>query len=166
MLVVVKDGNIHLFFQTLFNDETFRRLDILKVDPAERRPHQLDRVDECLGVFGVQLDVDRIHVGEPFEQHRLALHHRFRRQRTKVAQAQNGSAVGNHRDHIALVGIVICQLGIFSDRLTGNGNTGGIGEAQIPLGRHRDGCGDFELARRGFKVKGERLFGRDAVFGH
>jgi len=84
----------------------------------------------------------------------------------RLPKAQNGSAVGNHRDHIALVGIVICQLGIFGDRFTGNGNTGGIGEAQIPLGRHRDGCGDFELARRGFKVKGERLFGRDAVFGH
>ena len=77
VLVIMKDGDIHLFFQALFDDETLRRLDILKVYPAERRAHQLDRIDERFGVFGIQFNIDRIHVGEAFEQHRFAFHHRL-----------------------------------------------------------------------------------------
>ena len=93
VLVVVKDGNIHFLLQTLFDDETFRRLDVLKVDAAKGRPHQLDRLDDFLGVLGVQLDVDGIHIGEPFKQDGLALHHRFGRQRAKVPQTQDRGAV-------------------------------------------------------------------------
>ena len=78
VLVVVKDRDVHLLFERLFDDETLGRLDVFEVDAAECRPHQAHGLDEFLRVFGVEFDVDRVHIGEAFEQDRLALHHRFR----------------------------------------------------------------------------------------
>ena len=90
VLVIVENRNVHFLFQTLLDDKTFRRFDILKVNPAKGRPHQTDRIDNFVGVFGIQLDIDRIHIGKAFEQNCLALHHRFRCQRTQIAHTQNG----------------------------------------------------------------------------
>ena len=77
MLIVVKNGDVHFFLKTLFDDKALGCLDILQIDPAKCRPHQFNRVDKCLGVFGVQFDIDRIHIGEPLEQNRLAFHYRL-----------------------------------------------------------------------------------------
>ena len=77
VLIVMKDRDIHLFLEALFNDETFRRLDVLKVDTAKRRTHQFACVNERLGVLGIQFDINRVHVGKAFEQNRLAFHHRL-----------------------------------------------------------------------------------------
>src|SRR3712207_6942435 len=38
---------------------------------------------------------------------RLAFHHRLGRQRAEVAEAQDGGAVGDHGDHVALRGVVV-----------------------------------------------------------
>src|SRR5271166_3949499 len=46
MLVVMKDRYIHQLAQTLLDDETFRRLDVLEVDSAEARPKKPDGVDK------------------------------------------------------------------------------------------------------------------------
>ena len=77
MLIIVEDRNVHFFLQALLDDETFRRLDILKIDPAKGRPHQPDRAAKLVRVFGVQLDIDRVYIGKALEQYRLALHHRL-----------------------------------------------------------------------------------------
>ena len=77
VLVVMKDGNVHLFLEGLLDDEAFRRLDIFKIDAAEAGPHQAHRLDELVRVLGIQLDVDGIHIGEPLEQNSLAFHHRL-----------------------------------------------------------------------------------------
>ncbi len=77
MLVVVEDRDVHPLFQSLFDDEAFRRLDILKVDAAEARLHQLHRIDELVDVLGLEFDIDRIHVGKTLEQDRLTFHHRL-----------------------------------------------------------------------------------------
>ncbi len=37
MLIIVEDGNVHRFLQSLFDVEAFRRLDILEVDTAKCR---------------------------------------------------------------------------------------------------------------------------------
>ena len=57
----------------------------------------------------------RIDIGEALEQHRLAFHHRLGGQRAQIAQAQNRGAVGDHRDQIALGGVVVGQGRIFGD---------------------------------------------------
>ena len=164
VLIVVEDGDIHLFLQALFDDETFRGLDIFEVDTPEGRPHELHRRDEGVGVFGVEFDVDGIDVREALEQHRLAFHHRLRRQRAKVPEAEHRRSVGDDRDQIALVGVIIGGFRVRRDRLTGDGDAGRIGQRQVALGRHRHGCRNLELAGRGFEVEGQGLFGSDACF--
>ena len=81
MLVIVEHGDVHFLFQALFNDETFRRFDVLKVDPAKGRPHQFHRAAKFVGILGVQFDIDGIHIRKPFEQNRFPLHHGFAAQR-------------------------------------------------------------------------------------
>ena len=102
MLIVMEDGNIHQFAQPLFDDETFRRFNILEIYAAECRPQIAHGADELLDILGVDLEVDRINVGEPLEQRRLSLHHRLRRERAEISQSQNRRAIGDDRDHIPL----------------------------------------------------------------
>ena len=49
---------------------------------------RLDRLDDLVGVLGVEADREGVDVGELLEQHRLALHHRHRRLGADVAQAR------------------------------------------------------------------------------
>ena len=107
VLVVVEDRDVHPLAQRLLDDEAVGRGDVLEVDAAEARLQQRDRVDERLRVLGVELDVDRIDVGEALEQHRLAFHHRLGGERAEIAEAEDGGAVGDDRDEIALGGIVV-----------------------------------------------------------
>ena len=77
VLIIVKDRNIHPFLQRGFDDEAFRRLDILKVDAAERRLQQFHAGDELVDVLGVHFQIDAVDIGKALEQHRLAFHHRL-----------------------------------------------------------------------------------------
>jgi hypothetical protein len=77
VLVVMEHGDVHDLLQAAFDHETLGRLDVLEVDAAEARAHQPHGVDEFVHVLGVELDVDGVDVGEAFEQHRLAFHHRL-----------------------------------------------------------------------------------------
>ena len=77
MLVIVHYRDFHPVAQRLFDDEAFGRLDVFEIDPAEAGFEQRDGLDELVGVFGVDFDVDRIDVGKALEQHCLALHHRL-----------------------------------------------------------------------------------------
>ena len=101
VLVVVEDGNVHQFAQALLDDEALRRLDVLEIDAAERRPEKSHGVDEFVGVFGVDFEIDGIDVGEALEQHRLAFHHRLGGERAEIAEAENGGAVGDDGDQVA-----------------------------------------------------------------
>ena len=77
MLIVMKNRNIHLLTQLLFDDETFWRLDVLQVDSAKRRPHNRYGIDEGVGIRRVQFQVNAVNIGKFLEQDGLALHHRF-----------------------------------------------------------------------------------------
>ena len=101
VLVVVKDGNVHQLAQALLDVEALRRLDVLEIDAAERRPEVFHRVDEFVRILGPDFEVDRIDVGEALEQHRLAFHHRLGGERAEIAEAENRRAVGDDRDHVA-----------------------------------------------------------------
>ena len=166
VLVVMEDGDIHLFLQALLDDETLGRLDVFKVDAAKGRAHQLDRVDELVRIFGVELNVDRVHIGKAFEQDRFPLHHRFRSQRAQVSKPQNRRPVGDDSHQVALVGIIIGGFRVRRDRFAWHRNTGGIGQGEIPLRGHRDGRIDFPFAGCRLQMEGKRLFVCDLRFGH
>ena len=55
----------------------------------------------------VDFQVDGIDIGEALEEDRLAFHHRLGGQRAQIAQAQDGRAVGDDRDQVALGRIVV-----------------------------------------------------------
>ena len=58
MLIIMENGDVHFLFQTLFNDETFGRLDIFKVYAAKCWANQFNRFAKFIGVLCVHLDVD------------------------------------------------------------------------------------------------------------
>jgi hypothetical protein len=152
----------------LLDHEAFGGLDVFKVDAAKAGLHQRDRLDQRLGVFAVDLDVDRIDIGKALEQHRLAFHHRLGGQRAQIAQAQNGRAVRDHRHQVALGGIFIGG-GRVGDRFHRHGNAGRIGKAEVALGGHRLAGHDLDFAgaHRGMVEQGLALGKTDVAFlGH
>src|SRR3546814_6848040 len=76
MLVVMEHRDVHALLQRGFDDEAIGGGNVFEVDAAEARREQLDRFDETLRIFGIDLEIDRIDIGETLEQHRLAFHHR------------------------------------------------------------------------------------------
>ncbi len=93
VLVIMHDRDLHPLLERLLNDETFGRFDVLKIDPSKAGFHQCNRVDEGFGIFGVEFDIDRIHIGEPLEEYGLAFHHGLRCKRAQIAKAKNGRAI-------------------------------------------------------------------------
>lgn len=77
MLVIVEHRDVHALFQRRLDDEAIGCGNIFEIDAAKAWREQFDRLDEALRIFGIDLKVDRIDVGEALEQHRLAFHHRF-----------------------------------------------------------------------------------------
>ena len=138
-------------------DEALRRLDVLEVDAAPALAEKLDAIDDLVGVLGRDLEVDRVDVGEALEQHRLAFHHRLGGQRAAIAEAEDGGAVGDDGDEVALGGVVVGVVLVVGDRQHRHRDAGRIGERQVALGRHRLGGDDFELAGPALAVKQQRF---------
>jgi hypothetical protein len=97
VLVVVHDRDLHAFLQRLLDDEAVRGGNILKVDAAEARLHDLHGSDELVDILRGEFDVDRIDVGEALEQHRLAFHHRLGCGGAEIAEAEDRGSVGDDR---------------------------------------------------------------------
>ena len=106
VLIVVEHRDVEQLAQPLLDDEALRRLDVFEIDAAEGRVQIAHAVDELVDVAGVDLEIDRIDVGKALEQRRLALHDRLRRERAEIAEAEHRGAVRDHRDEIALRGVV------------------------------------------------------------
>ena len=77
VLIVVKHRNAHGAAQFLFDHETIRRLDVFQIDAAEGGLQHLAGANDILGVAGGQLQIENIDIGEAFEQHAFAFHHRL-----------------------------------------------------------------------------------------
>ena len=153
VLVIMKDRDVEQFAQLLLDDETLRRLDVFKVDAAPALAEQLHAIDELVRIFGRDFEVDGIDIGEALEQHRLAFHHRLRRQRAAIAEAKDRGAVGDHRDEIALGGVVVGVGLVLGDRQHRHGDARRIGQREVALGRHRLGRDNFEFSGLAFAVK-------------
>ena len=125
VLVVVEDRDLHALTQTALHIKAIWRLDVFQVDTAKGGFQRGNDVDELVEVvFLVDFDVKDIDAGELLEQHALALHHRLGCQRPDVAQAQHGSAVGDHRHQVAAAGVFEGIVGVFDDLFAGRGDAG------------------------------------------
>ena len=158
MLVVVEHRDVELLLQRSFDLEAIRRGDVLEVDAAEGRRDRFHRLDEVLRRLGVDLDVEHVDVGEPLEQHRLAFHHRLGGERAEVAEAEHRGAVGDHRDQVALVGVVVGLLGILGDLQHRLRHARRVGQRQILLRGTGLGRLDRNLAGLGQAVVIEGFF--------
>ncbi len=150
VLIIVKDRDVHLLAAQPLDDEAVRRLDVLEIDRPEgglQRRHDLRKLH---GIALVHLDVETVDIGELLEEHRLALHHRFRRERPDIAQTQHRGAVGHDPDHVGPAGIArgIGRLGL--DLEAGLGHARRIGARQVPLVGQR-------LGRTYLKLSGLRV---------
>ena len=148
VLIVVEDRDLHGLPQLLFDVEALRRLDVLQVDAAEGGLQHLAGADDFLGIFGGQLDIEDVDIGEALEQHALAFHDRLAGQGADVAQAQHRRAVAHHRHQVALGGVLVGEAGIALDLQARNGHAGRIGQAQIALRLAGLGRGNRHLSRR------------------
>ena len=165
VLVVVEDRDVHQLAQALLDDEAVGRLDVLEVDAAEGGAEIAHAVDELVDVLGVDLEVDGIDVGEALEQHRLAFHDRLGGERAEIAEAEDGGAVGDDGDHVALGGVVVGAGRVVGDGAHRHGDARRIGERQVALRRHRLGRVDLQLAGAAHGVEFERLLGADGGAG-
>ena len=164
MLVVMEDWDIQQVLKLALDDETFRGLDVLQIDAAPGVADVLDHGDELVGVGRLDLDVEAVDVGEPLEQDRLALHHRLGRHVAQIAQAQDGGAVRDHGDQIALGGVIVGLVRILGDGQDRHGHARRIGQRQVALGRHRLGRRHGDLARRRDAVEIQSLLVGEGLF--
>ncbi len=128
VLVVMEDRDVHQLAQAAFDDETFRRLDILEVDAAEGGAEETYAVDEFVDVFGIDFKVDRIDVGEALEENGLAFHDRLRGERPEIAEAEDRRTVGDDGHHVAARRVVVGGGGIGGDRLDRHRHARRIGQ--------------------------------------
>jgi len=169
VLIIMHHRDLHAFAQCGFDDEAFGRFDIFKVDAAKGRLHQRDRIDESFGVFGIEFDIEHVHVGKPLEQHRFAFHHRLGSERAEIAHAENRGAIGNNSDQIAFDRIARGERRIGGDGLNRRSNARRIGKAEIALRGHRFGRDDLQLTWPDRLMIEQCLAGGEAtlvLFGH
>ena len=88
MLVVMEDRNVEQLAQPLLDDEAFRRLDVFEIDAAPALAQQLDAIDDFVGIFGGDFEIDEVDIGEALEQDDFAFHHRLGGERAAIAEAQ------------------------------------------------------------------------------
>ena len=127
VLVVVENRDVQDLPQPRLDLEAARGRDVLEVDAAVHGRQQLHGADDLLGIGGVQAHRPGVHTGKLLEQRRLALHHRQRRRRADVAQAQHGSSIGDHRDRVPLDGQATRVLRILGDGQADPGDPGCVG---------------------------------------
>ena len=128
VLVVVKDGDVHLGLEAALDLEALGGLDVLEVDAAEGRLEELDGADELFRILGCDLDVEDVDAGETLEEDSLALHDRLSGQRPDVAQSEHGGTVGDDRDEVAFGGVLVGEVRVLGDFEAGFGDARGVGQ--------------------------------------
>ena len=133
VLVVVEHRDLHPLAELLLHVEALGRLDVLEVDPAERRLERGDDLDQPGRIALVDFDVEAVDAGELLEQHCLAFHHRLRGERTDRAEAEHRGSVGDDADQVAARGEV-ARLGSVADDFVARGcNARRVGKTEVVL---------------------------------
>ena len=98
----VKDRDVELFLEPLFDLKAARRGNVFQVYAAESCRDCLDGAHDLVRVFGVQANRKGVDSAKFFEEHCLPFHHRHGRSRPDVAEAEHGCAVSNYSDGVFL----------------------------------------------------------------
>ncbi|MCO5595358.1 hypothetical protein L7F22_049400 [Adiantum nelumboides] len=146
VLVVVHDRAVQRLDQAALQLEAARRGDVLEVDRAEGRAQPDQGLHDLVDVGGVEHERDRVEPGEGLEQRRLALHHRQRRARADVAEAEHRGAVADDGDQPVRPGVAGGERGVGGDRSADVGDTGGVGDGEVAGVAQRGGQAGAELA--------------------
>ena len=163
VLVVVEHGDVERLDQPALDLEALRRPDVLEVDASEGRRDQLDGADDLVDVLAVDLDVEDVDVGEALEQHGLAFHDGFSRQRAEVAQPEHGGAVADDRDEIRLGRVLVDLVRVARDLAAGLRDPWGVGHREVHLRHGGLGGNDLELPGSALRVVAKGLLSRDHV---
>ena len=67
MLIIMENWYIHAFAQLLFDNKTFWRFDIFKINPAKSRCQQCHGFDKFFRICGVQFQINAIDISKFFE---------------------------------------------------------------------------------------------------
>ena len=165
VLVVVHHGDRELSLQTALDLKALRSLDILEVDSAEGGGDSLDRSDECLGLGGIDLDIEGVYTRINLEEQRLTLHDGLAGIGTDIAQSEDGSPVGDDADEVTLRRIAIGSTGVFGDNQARLSYPWGVSQREV-IGRAvRLGRDDSDLAGASLFVVAQRGFFRN-LGGH
>ena len=77
MLVIVEYWNVQPRLQSLLDQETLRRFNVLQIDAAKSRRNQFAKAHHFGRIFCIHLDIEDVHVREALEKHRLSFHDRL-----------------------------------------------------------------------------------------
>ncbi len=131
LLVVVPYRYLRFPSERLENAEALGLGDVLEVDAPVGGLKQQYRADELIGVFGVEHNRYRVHSAEVLVEERLALHHRQPGLGTDIAEPEDTAAVRDHRDGIPLAGVVVYEIRILGDFVTGTRHPRGVPDGKI-----------------------------------
>ena len=93
MLVVMHHRNVQRTFQTFFDIEALRCLDILEVNTAKGGGNTFYSFAELFRVFLVNLNIKHIDTTIDFKEQALSFHHGFTTQGTNITQSQHSCSV-------------------------------------------------------------------------
>src|SRR3990172_9456372 len=139
---------------------------VLQVDAAEGGFEELAGADHLFRVFGLELDVEDVDVGEALEEHTLAFHHRLAGPGADIAEAEHGGAVRHHRHQVPLGRVLVEQARVALDLEAGHGDAGRVGQAQVALRAAGLGGHHAEFPRRRRRMVLEDVFLADDHGGH
>ena len=131
LLVVVPDRDLALGAQRVEDAEALGLGDVFEVHAAEAGLHQLDELDELVGVFGVDHQRKAVDAAQVPVEQRLALHDRQAGLGADVAHAQHAGAVGDDRDRVPLVGVLVGLLGVGLDLEAGLGDARRVPDGEV-----------------------------------
>ncbi|MDT4855915.1 hypothetical protein FQZ97_902880 [compost metagenome] len=162
----MEHGDVALLDQHLLNFEAVGRLDVFQIDAAEGIGDACDRVDESLRALCLDLDIDRVNAGEALEKQRLAFHHRFTGQGAQITQAEDGGAIADHGDQIALAGEAVGVVRVRGYRPDRFGHPRAVGQREFggSVGRLAQfdadfpGAGEFVIVQCGLLEIGSHGF--------
>ena len=127
----MEHGNVEFVDQTALDFEAARRRDIFQVDTAKARGQTLYGFDDFIDILRIEAQRHSVHAAESLEQGALAFHNRHRGQRTNVAQAKHGRAIGNHGNRVRLHGVLVSIGGIVGDLAARLSNARRVRQRQV-----------------------------------
>ena len=145
VLVVVEHRDVHGLLELLLDVEALRGLDVLQVDPAKGRLQELADLDDLIGVFRVDLDVEHVDVGKALEENPFPFHDRLAGECADIAKAEDRGAVRNNRHQVPFGGVSVGIFRVLFDFQAGFGNAGRIGQGKIAGSDARFGGDDLDL---------------------